>query len=532
MQWGRRLCQAVFLLLFVWLVLVTRLYDEGEAPPLLSVFFELNPLIALVKWISARTIATGLLLALLTIVGTLILGRVFCGWVCPFGAFHHLVAWFRKRPEASALPEDRSIWQRGKYLVLVVLLVMAVFGVHWIGILDPLALFYRSLAVVAYPAAQYAVDDASTSIFQADPSIGSFEITSVSEPAYRFMRDRVFRVGRQAFVGGATIGLIFLGLAGLNFVKPRFWCRYVCPLGGLLGLVSIRPSLRLVRDEDTCNECGRCGRACPAAAQPHKHGEWLPTECYVCWNCVAACNFKGLSFAFESPLSRPKVGSLDLSRRAVIAAGIGGFAGLFAFRLTPHAQGQIYPPDLVRPPGSRPEREFLQRCIQCGVCMRGCPTNALHPAGFFEAGIEGLWTPMVVAKRGYCQHTCNQCGIICPTGAIQPLSLEEKQSTSIGLAFFDTTRCLPYAFNRECIICEEHCPVTPKAITFVTREIEIGDGQTQMIRQPQVDPDQCIGCGICEWSCVFSDRAAIRITSAGESRHSRNQPILPSFGPY
>src|SRR3954467_11738037 len=87
----------------------------------------------------------------------------------------------------------------------------------------------------------------------------------------------------------------------------------------------------------------------------------------------------------------------------------------------------------VRPPGSVPEREFLQMCIRCGECFKACPNNVLHAEGF-EQGFEGLWAPMVKADWAGCESSCNACGQVCPTGAIQPLPLEVKKKTRIALA--------------------------------------------------------------------------------------------------
>jgi Pyruvate/2-oxoacid:ferredoxin oxidoreductase delta subunit len=158
--------------------------------------------------------------------------------------------------------------------------------------------------------------------------------------------------------------------------------------------------------------------------------------------------------------------------------------------------------------------------------MKICPPNALHPT-LLEAGLEGMWTPMLVARIGYCDYECNQCGQICPTDAIVHLPLEEKKLVKIGIATVDTARCLPYAYDRECIVCEEHCPTPTKAIYFVEEESVGHDGTVRILKLPRVDPELCTGCGICETKCPFEDMAAIRITSANETRHPRNQPILP-----
>jgi len=406
---------------------------------------------------------------------------------------------------------------------------MALFGVHWIGVLDPMPLLYRSLTVFGVPGVQYVIEDSATSLYRADPHVGSLHITSISEPVYEFFRDRVFMAKRQQFTGGSLVAAVFVLILALNLVRPRFWCRYICPLGGMLGFLSLRPALRLVNDDEKCTHCGLCARKCPAAAQPDQPGAWLKTECFACWNCVAACKTDALRFTLESPQKKPKAGKMDFSRRTAIGAMAGGVAALTGFRQTPLAQEIVFEPTLIRPPGALPEREFLQRCIQCGLCMRTCPTNALQPCGL-EAGVEGLWTPRLVPKVGYCQYSCNRCGQVCPTGAIAPLSIEEKQQLKIGLAVFDKGRCLPHAYGRECIICEEHCPLPKKAIYFVEEEVTTRTGEKVTLKQPCVDPSLCTGCGICEWSCVYKDAAAVRVTSANESRNPKNVVMLPDAG--
>lgn len=530
MQWCRRACQAAFLCLFLWFVLSARFRTSETGPGPIRFFFELDPLAVLATLLSTHTLVTGASLALATIILTIVLGRVFCGWVCPLGTVHAIASGFRVKRKRRTEAEQRGPWHRGKYALLAALLLMAAFGVHWVGVFDPISLLYRSVVTAIIPGVQYAVEDGSTAIYQSDPHAGALHLTSATEPAYAFARDEVFRVERQTFLQSTLIAILFIGIVALNFVKPRFWCRYVCPLGGLLGIAARKPLLRLQNDESKCSDCGLCNLSCPAAAQPDQRGKWLPTECFGCWNCVAACRSNAISFTLAPPFRKAAIGTLDLSRRATLAAGVSGFAALLSFRIEPAASNhQPFPESLIRPPGAREERAFLQRCLQCGVCMRACSTNALQPCGL-EGGLEALWTPRVTPKIGYCQFNCNLCGQVCPTEAIQPLPLADKQTTRIGLATFDTARCLPHNYGRECLICEEHCPVSPKAIYLVEKDVMLRDGVVKRIKQPFVDADRCIGCGMCEWSCVFKDRAAIRVTAANESRNSKNQPILPGVG--
>jgi ferredoxin len=104
-----------------------------------------------------------------------------------------------------------------------------------------------------------------------------------------------------------------------------------------------------------------------------------------------------------------------------------------------------------------------------------------------EAGWEGLWTPILNFRVGTsgCQLNCIACGNVCPTAAIRPLSLDEKLGHGgftergpirMGTAFVDRGRCLPWAMDEPCIVCQENCPVSPKAI-YVREDFQaIRDG--------------------------------------------------------
>lgn len=221
----------------------------------------------------------------------------------------------------------------------------------------------------------------------------------------------------------------------------------------------------------------------------------------------------------------PKGAEVDLGRRQVLTAGVIGLSGGLILRVQPLAEGRTFEPALIRPPGSIPEDEFLGKCIRCGECMKVCPTNAINPT-LLEAGIEGLWSPFMKMRLGYCEYECSLCSQVCPTGAIRKMSLEEKQKTKIGLAFFDKNRCLPYAYARPCIVCEEHCPTPKKAIWFEETTVNNSSGEEVLVKQPHVDAELCIGCGICENKCPVADRAAVYVTSVGESRNPENQILL------
>ncbi|MBD3161084.1 MAG: 4Fe-4S binding protein, partial [Candidatus Eisenbacteria bacterium] len=287
--WARRIVQAATLALFVLLLLSTRASDPPADRGWITLFFAIDPLVLLATFLATHTVAGLSLLALVTVGVTLILGRVFCGWICPFGTLHNAASWVRSRRSGKRrLLHAFSRWQRAKFLLLFGLVVMAILGVHWIGVFDPASVLYRSLATAFLPSIHQGIESGATAVYQNDPRIGPLPLTAITEPIYEFFRDRVFVVPSPAFVGAGIILFVFLAALILNLVRPRFWCRYVCPLGALLGLCAKRSSLRLVATENECTSCNLCTIACPAAAQPEKPGEWLPTECFGCWNCVAA----------------------------------------------------------------------------------------------------------------------------------------------------------------------------------------------------------------------------------------------------
>jgi len=526
----RRTVQVVVLALFLYLLAANRPADGAAPTAPVDLFFDLDPLAMIGAWMASRTLEGISLLGLLALGITLIFGRVFCGWFCPLGTLHNAVSSLRRQyRRVVKRTEVFSRWQRAKYFVLIALLVMAALGAQWIGVLDPFSLLYRSVSLTVLPAMDIAVRNVSNAVYMADPHLGAFHLRDLTEPVYTWWQERVAATELRVFSGTGAVFLVFTAALLLNLYRNRFWCRYLCPLGGLLGLFATRPLLRLKSDPTACDDCFKCTLACPAAAQPEKAGEWLSTECFGCWNCVASCGNQGLDFVWTTPWQQISTGSVDIGKRRALASTVGGVAALSMMRITPAANAKTFEPALIRPPGSRAEAEFLRRCVKCGLCMQTCPSGGLQPT-WEEAGLEGLWSPMLVPAIGWCEYECHACGQVCPTGAIEPLPLEQKKTTKIGLAVFDTTRCLPYAYGRECIVCEEHCPVPDKAITFEMREVTTRDGEVKTLKVPRVDPDRCTGCGICESKCVFKDLAAVRVVSANEDRHPENQPILAGAG--
>jgi MauM/NapG family ferredoxin protein len=193
-------------------------------------------------------------------------------------------------------------------------------------------------------------------------------------------------------------------------------------------------------------------------------------------------------------------------RRVLLGSLVSGFfvSRLFRFR-NPEAQAR-----LLRPPGVRKEDEFLQKCVRCGECLKVCVKSALYPA-IMQAGLEGLYTPVMIARLGYCEYNCTLCGQVCPTGAIPNLKKEVKKREVIGKAVLDRNHCLPFARQTSCIVCEEHCPIPQKAIRSKLETQKTPEGRTVQVQVPYVVDAICNGCGICEYVCPLEGKSGIEV---------------------
>jgi polyferredoxin len=512
----RRICQGFFFILFLWFCVVTTLGDQWwqlRGWPV-NWIIQLDPMVGLATLLSTRTIYAGLLWGLGTIVFTIILGRFFCGWICPFGSIHQFVGFLTKRKRS--IPEKINLnryhpGQTIKYWILIFLLTISslelalsfillpqtnrvIFGILilviliwmtfravrqtktnpkkmglvwlifillWlllshllndhqtsvaslqIGLLDPICLLYRSINLVILPLA---------------------DLTSVS-----------ISTTPRAYSNIWLIAVILLSAILFNLAIPRFYCRFICPTGAMFGILSRFSLWRIGKTKDECTDCHLCEKNCEGACSPSSRIRI--SECVLCMNCLNECQHNLMTYQATSSASG-EILAPDLSRRQFLASTVSGAAILPMLRVNGHLAGN-WDPALVRPPGSLPEKLFLSRCIKCGQCMRICPTNVIHPAGL-EGGLEGLWTPVLNFRMGTsgCQLNCIACGNLCPTAAIRPISLDERRGKNryadrgpikIGTAFVDRGRCLPWAMDKPCIVCQENCPVSPKAIR--TREV-------------------------------------------------------------
>jgi polyferredoxin len=189
---------------------------------------------------SSLVLMVGLLLA------TLASGATFCGWICPFGTLQDALTSLRQRLRIPAIdvPEKVDRWLRyGRFVTLALILYMTISSVKlWFADYDP----YRTIFGLGW----------------------LFEFNLAEQwPAYA----------------------VALGILAASFAIPRFWCKYTCPLGGLLSLVSHISILRIRRTDATCKSCALCSRPCPVGIAVEKANPLVSTNCIGCLACVEAC---------------------------------------------------------------------------------------------------------------------------------------------------------------------------------------------------------------------------------------------------
>jgi len=181
---------------------------------------------------------------------------------------------------------------------------------------------------------------------------------------------------------------------------------------------------------------------------------------------------------------------LKVTATAAVATGLPGATAL--------ARGVMrYRARFLRPPGVLPEADFLARCIRCGRCAEICPNHCIRYFGL-EDGIAALGTPYIIPREQAC-ILCMKCGDVCSTGAIQPVQRKMEAvlaKVKMGHARVEKPLCLSYQ-GQSCGVCYRACPLQGVAM------------RVGYMEQPQV-LDGCVGCGLCERSCIQMPQA-IRI---------------------
>jgi ferredoxin len=444
----------------------------------------IDPLVAISTAIASRTWVWSLVFAAGILLAAVLVPRGFCGYICPLGTLIDLFDWaIAGRVKRFNVP-DGGWWVHIKYYLLAGTLLCSTLGVLVSGYVAAIPVITRGFLFLFEP-----LQTASARGWHNVPPLNAGHFVSL---------------------------VLFFAVLALGFLKPRFWCKYVCPSGAVFSVGNLfRASERKV--ENTCINCNKCVEICPFDAIKPDFTTRV-TDCTLCQTCGGVCPTHAIKFVERFNLVQlkmendPPTGETALGRRGFLslaagtAAAVVGAAGVTAatklYGADLSGQTQTLP---IRPPGSLPEREFLQACIRCGECFKACPNNVLQPLAF-EQGLEGLWTPAVKADWAGCESSCNACTQVCPTGAIRAIPLEEKRVCRMGLAIVNTKTCLPFAQKEACQLCVDECVSAGyNAIEFTRVGTEVDtDGQPvegSGYLAPVVLADKCVGCGLCQTRC-------------------------------
>lgn len=489
---------------------------SGMVPEAYAMLFMGTPRVQVVPLVlsslSGSLIASVVLVCLLVL--TLLFGRVYCSWICPLGIMQDIVnRLVRPRGMKHARYTPNHVFVRFFFVMAAVLSFLAG-GSLLVGLLDPYtsaALAFGSLRTLFAPA-----PDAS-------PAAWSL-----------------------------ACALILLGLTvplGMAAWRGRLYCNTVCPVGSLLGLLARVAPFAPSMNAEACRRCGACLRTCKAHAIDLKHGHIDRSRCVGCYDCVGACPHHALTL-FPRKTTPPAASAADPTRRALL--GLGALSVASALIPLPlraegesegisSASGGSLP---ILPPGAGEDRaRFLEICTGCGLCIANCPTSVLRPS-LTAHGWNGLLKPYLAISAAdthgtsegrYCRFDCHLCSSLCPTGALTPLSMADKQKTRIALARHVPSLCIPWQTGYECGHCAEACPT--HALTLRAASVPIRDhpgactacrrclrvcpaGAISLQPHPEalhpergvavVDYAKCIGCGACAAACR---RHAIRVAA-------------------
>ncbi|MBQ7195574.1 MAG: 4Fe-4S dicluster domain-containing protein [Bacteroidales bacterium] len=413
------------------------------------------------------------------IILTLISGRLYCSVICPLGVFQDLIYRLRKTVNKKRHQHFRKESKILRYVIWLAFVACLIAGVQVvIALLAPYSAYGRMVASIVHP---------------------------------------------HGWVVPAIAAATLILLVVLVWTGGRTWCNSICPVGTTLSFFSRFALLRPSIDKDACKKCGKCERECRASCIDVASGNIDYSRCVDCFDCIDSCAFGSLKYrlAYRKPSggeTHPHQTDADSGRRAFLSAAVlvgaaatlkaqenkvdGGLAAIEG-KKRPQRTGRIVPF------GAQGEKNFYSHCTACQLCVQNCPNGVLYPS----TDLEHLMQPEISYENGWCRPECTSCSQVCPTGAILPLSPEEKTTVHIGTASVDLDLCLANRGEAACGNCARHCPA--EAIKMVHKV----PGDRNSARIPTVDESKCIGCGACEYLCPSRPFSAIHINGLKEHRN-------------
>jgi polyferredoxin len=402
---------------------------------------------------------------ILLLILTLILGRVYCSFLCPLGIWQDIVIWIadriksKKQRKYNYRPAHNTL----RYLILGVVTAALIAGISYpFAFLDPYSIFGR-IVTSFNPYTSFA--------------IWSFVVAL----------------------------MFFLLVTILSAFRGRLYCNTICPVGSFLGLVSSHSMFRLAIAEKQCIGCSLCGKKCKAQALDTVTRTIDYSRCVMCFDCTVSCKGKAITLKYawgrakrDKKSSESKGDPESAGRRnALIALGTLGLVAASRkwgsqFHSSPVSGAEGTPDVHFLPPGARNLEHLKEHCTACHACVAACPSKIIRPS-ITQHGIDGFLMPLLSFDEDYCRFDCNKCSNVCPNGALMPLTLNEKRSVRIGMVKFVAKNCLVFRDDQVCGKCGEVCPTD--AIKLQEHKRKPG------LFFPVVNSDLCIGCGGCTSVC-------------------------------
>ena len=426
----------------------------------------------------------------LLIVATLLFGRIYCSVVCPLGIMQDFFSWIGGKVKKNRFSYAKEIkWLR--YGFLAVFIIMMIIG-------------FAPVTTLFAPYSAYG--RIVNSLFKPLYDLLNNWLAGLdaAHDRYNFTEVQIWTRSVTTFVV-AIATLVILGV--LAAWKGRLYCNSICPVGTTLSFFSRFSLLRVRFDKDKCKNCSMCEKNCKAQAIDFKNGTVDYSRCVVCGDCLAKCKFDALHYTAKKPKAEPK--PVDTERRAfLVGAAVAGATAAMAQTQMKVDGGLAVIEDKtaperktpITPPGSVSARHMQKHCTACQLCVSSCPNNVLRPS----TDMMHFMQPTMSFERGYCRPECTRCSEVCPTGAIKPITREEKTMQHVGHAVWIKENCVASERGISCGNCARHCPTG--AITMVDYE-----GPEGTVQIPAVDENKCIGCGACENLCPARPFSAIYV---------------------
>lgn len=458
--------------------------------------------LAHIQFIPALLSGSFVILGFLLLI-TLLFGRVYCSVICPMGVFQDVVAWLARRINKK----KRYVFSREKKFLRYAMLVVMV------------AAFFTSATVIAslldpYSAYSRVVVNVFRPIYMGANNLLAAVLNHFDN--YTLYHTDIFILSLFSLIIGL---LTFIIIAFLAYRYGRTYCNTICPVGTLLGVVSRWSLWRVRLDKDACVSCGLCEKKCKAACIDSKGKTIDHSRCVACYDCLSSCHKKALSYRplLKRVASESVTGPSDQSKRRFVSAlavvALAVPRKVMAKGEAVVANNQSYKKkNPISPPGAGGAEHLLHHCTACHLCVAKCPSRVLKPA-FMEYGVGGMMQPLMDFEHGFCNFDCTVCADVCPNGALQKLTKDEKHQLQVGRVVFVRENCIVNTDETSCGACSEHCPTQAVSMQPYKNGLTI----------PVVNADICVGCGGCEYVCPVRPFRAIYIE--GNLQHQQAVPF-------